>query len=72
MGFPNNKQITLETHKRCNQRCFEIVQRLTKPKTINVTNDTHKALRAYCLQAGLKMQAVADKAIQAWLRKASK
>ncbi len=45
---------------------------MTKPKTINVTNDTHKALRAYCLQAGLKMQAVADKAILAWLRKAAR
>lgn len=45
---------------------------MTKPKTINVTPTTHKALRDYCLQAGLKLQAVADKAIQAWLRKASK
>jgi len=45
---------------------------MTKPKTINVTTETHKALRAYCLQTGLKLQAVADKAIQAWLRKASK
>jgi hypothetical protein len=45
---------------------------MTKPKTINVTTDTHKTLRAYCLAAGLKMQAVADKAIQAWLKKASK
>lgn len=43
-----------------------------KPKTINVTNDTHKALRAYCLQTGLKMQSVADKAILAWLRKAAR
>ena len=43
-----------------------------KPKTINVTTDTHKTLRAYCLSAGLKMQAVADKAIAAWLKKASK
>jgi hypothetical protein len=43
-----------------------------KPKTINVTTDTHKTLRAYCLAAGLKMQAVADKAIQSWLRKAAK
>jgi hypothetical protein len=43
-----------------------------KPKTINVTPTTHKTLRAYCLAAGLKMQAVADKAIQAWLRKAAK
>ena len=45
---------------------------MTKPKTINVTTDTHKTLRAYCLAAGLKMQAVADKAIQAWLKKAAK
>jgi hypothetical protein len=45
---------------------------MTKPKTINVTPTTHKALREYCLAAGLKLQAVADKAIQAWLRKASK
>ena len=43
-----------------------------KPKTINVTLTTHKALRDYCLAAGLKMQAVADKAIQAWLKKAAK
>jgi hypothetical protein len=45
---------------------------MTKPKTINVIPTTHKALREYCLAAGLKLQAVADKAIQAWLRKASK
>jgi len=45
---------------------------MTKPKTINVTTDTHKTLRAYCLASGLKMQAVADKAILAWLRKAAK
>jgi hypothetical protein len=45
---------------------------MTKPKTINVTPTTHKALRDYCLVAGLKLQAVADKAIQAWLRKAAK
>ncbi len=31
-----------------------------------------EALRDYCLATGLKLQAVADKAIQAWLRKASK
>jgi hypothetical protein len=43
-----------------------------KPKTINVTPTTHKTLRAYCIEAGLKMQAVADKAIAAWLKKASK
>jgi hypothetical protein len=72
MGFSNNKQIALEADKRCNQHCFETVQRLNKQKTINVTNETHKALRAYCLQAGLKLQAVADKAILSWLRKAAK
>jgi hypothetical protein len=42
---------------------------MTKPKTINVTPTTHKALRDYCLAAGLKLQAVADKAILSWLRK---
>ena len=45
---------------------------MTKPKTINVTPATHKALRDYCTAAGLKLQAVADKAIAAWLRKAAK
>jgi len=45
---------------------------MTTPKTINVTPTTHKALRAYCLAAGLKIQAVADHAILAWLRKAAK
>lgn len=45
---------------------------MTKPKTINVTATTHQTLRDYCRQAGLKMQAVADKALLAYLRKASK
>ena len=45
---------------------------MTKPKTINVTPTTHKALRAYCLAAGLKIQAVADHAILVWLKKAAK
>jgi hypothetical protein len=45
---------------------------MTKLKTINVSTETHKALRAYCIAAGLKMQAAADKAIMAWLRKAAK
>jgi hypothetical protein len=45
---------------------------MNKPKTINVTPTTHQKLRAYCIATGLKMQAVADKAIQAWLRKAAK
>ena len=45
---------------------------MTKPKTINVTPSTHQKLRSYCLAAGLKLQSVADKAIQAWLRKAAR
>jgi len=45
---------------------------MTKPKTINVTPATHKALREYCLAAGLKLQAVADKAIAAWLKNAAR
>jgi hypothetical protein len=34
--------------------------------------DTHKKLKAHCLQAGLKIQAIADKAIMAWLKKVSR
>ena len=45
---------------------------MNNPKTINVTPSTHQKLRAYCLAAGLKIQAVADQAILAWLKKASK
>ncbi len=45
---------------------------MTKPKTINVKAETHKALRAYCLANGLKIQAVADHAILAWLKKAAR
>lgn len=41
-------------------------------KTINITADTHKALRAYCLRAGLKMHAVTEKALQAFLRRAAR
>ncbi len=43
-----------------------------KPKTINVTQTTHNALKDYCRQTGSKLQAIADKAILSWLRKASK
>jgi hypothetical protein len=45
---------------------------MTKPKTINVTPTTHQKLRAYCLTNGLKIQAVADHAILAWLKKAAR
>ncbi|MGA0102048.1 MAG: hypothetical protein ACO3HF_08395 [Burkholderiaceae bacterium] len=72
MDFSNRLQISLEADQLSNQHGIETVQRVTKPKTINVTPTTHKALRDYCLAAGLKLQAVADKAIAAWLRKAAK
>ena len=45
---------------------------MTKTKTVLVNETTHKALRSYCIKAGLKVQSVADKAIAAWLRKAAK
>jgi hypothetical protein len=45
---------------------------MTKTKTILIDMDTHKKLKAHCLATGLKLQAVADKAIAAWLRKAAK
>jgi len=41
-------------------------------KTINISEPTHKALRAYCMKTGLKLQAVADKVLAAFLRRASK
>jgi hypothetical protein len=41
-------------------------------KTINISDETHKALRAYCMKTGTKLQSIADKALAAWLRKASK
>jgi hypothetical protein len=41
-------------------------------KTINISDETHKALRAYCMKTGTKLQAIADKALAAWLRKAAR
>lgn len=41
-------------------------------KTINISDTTHKALKAYCMRQGNKLQAIADKAIAAWLRRAAK
>lgn len=41
-------------------------------KTINISDDTHKSLKAYCMKTGTKLQAIADKALAAWLRRASK
>jgi hypothetical protein len=45
---------------------------MTKTKTILIDMDTHKKLKAHCLATGLKLQAVADKAIAAWLKKAAR
>ena len=41
-------------------------------KTINISDDTHKALKAYCMRTGTKLQVIADKALAAWLRRAAK
>ena len=43
-----------------------------KPKTVLIDQDTHKMLKDYCKRIGTKVQAVADKAIQAYLRKATR
>jgi hypothetical protein len=43
-----------------------------KPKTVLIDQDTHKMLKDYCKRIGTKVQAVADKAIQAYLRKAAR
>jgi hypothetical protein len=72
MGVSNYKQRSLATYQLCSNDGIKTVQKLTKPKTINVTPTTHKALREYCLAAGLKLQSVADKAIAAWLKKAAR
>jgi len=72
MGVSNYKQRSLATHQLCSNDGINTVQKLTKTKTILIDMDTHKKLKAHCLQAGLKIQAVADKAILAWLRKAEK
>ena len=45
---------------------------MTKTKTILIDMETHKKLKAHCIAAGLKIQAVADKAIAAWLEKAAR
>jgi hypothetical protein len=41
-------------------------------KTINISEETHKALRAYCMKTGTKLRTIADKALAAWLRKAAR
>jgi len=45
---------------------------MTKTKTINVHPDIHKLLRDYCKAAGLKVGAVTEQAIKAWLRRNAK
>lgn len=41
-------------------------------KTINISDQTHKSLKAYCMKTGLKLQAVADKALAAFLRRTAR
>lgn len=41
-------------------------------KTINISDQSHKALKAYCMRTGTKLQAVATKAIAAWIKKAAR
>ena len=45
---------------------------MSKTKTINVHHDIHKLLRDYCKAAGLKVGAVTEQAIKAWLRRNAK
>lgn len=45
---------------------------MTKPKTVLIDEETHRRLCEHCKTKGLKLQAVADKAIQAYLRKVTK
>jgi hypothetical protein len=45
---------------------------MTKTKTINVNPEIHKTLRDYCKAAGLKVGAVTEQAIRAWLTRRSR
>ena len=45
---------------------------MSKTKTINVNPDIHKTLRDYCKAAGLKVGAVTEQAIRAWLTRRSR
>jgi post-segregation antitoxin (ccd killing protein) len=45
---------------------------MSKTKTINVNPEIHKTLRDYCRAAGLKVGAVTEQAIKAWLRRNAK
>ena len=43
-----------------------------KPKTVLIDESTHRMLKNYCKRIGTKVQAVAHKAIQAYLKKATR
>ena len=43
-----------------------------KPKTVLIDEITHRMLKNYCKKLGTKVQVIADKAIQAYLRKVTK
>jgi hypothetical protein len=45
---------------------------MSKTKTINVNPEIHKTLRDYCRAAGLKVGAVTEQAIKAWLTRRSR
>jgi len=45
---------------------------MSKTKTINVNTDIHKLLRDYCKASGLKVGAVTEQAIRAWLTRRSR
>jgi len=45
---------------------------MSKTKTINVNPEIHKTLRDYCKAAGLKVGAVTEQAIRAWLTRRSR
>ena len=45
---------------------------MTKTKTLNISKETHEMLKHHSKVTGLKLHALAELAIRAWLRKVSK
>ena len=45
---------------------------MMKPKTVLIDETTHRMLKNYCKKLGTKVQVIADKAIQAYLKKATR
>lgn len=45
---------------------------MMKPKTVLIDESTHRMLKNYCKKLGTKVQVIADKAIQAYLKKATR